>query len=326
MAGGSTRQREGEPDITIAPEGPALQGKEAYRYHLKAPTFTGLEDVEQFFQEFKEVINLAQWPPRVVLIHLRRALMEQAKPYGLGTSVDGIFAALRAHFGISTIDARDRLQRVCRTPRTSLQEHAATVKSLAQIAYSDLPVQHQERYTYDAFVQSLNYLGLHHQLQVKGVTTVEGALRAGEAYLLATQLHKVQGSRPQAAINATKGYTVPLRPTQAAAAPTASPLDAEVNRMAGMFDPRSLQLHPTNTEASQPPRRPGTFSLPLTNRFHRLPEEEEPTTDLEPEGPVGSSYPLKHKPRPRGPRKPRAFSTKPYPGRTEHAGGEGTTT
>jgi len=39
---------------------------------------------------------------------------------------------------------------------------------------------------------------------------------------------------------------------------------------------------------SRPPRRPSTFSLPLANRFHRLPEEEEPTTDLEPEGPVGA--------------------------------------
>lgn len=58
-------------------------------------------------------------------------------------------------------------------PRTLLQEHTATVKILAHIAYGDLPAQHQERYTYDAFVQSLNNLGLHHQLQAKGVTTVE---------------------------------------------------------------------------------------------------------------------------------------------------------
>jgi len=36
------------------------------------------------------------------------ALMEQAKPYGLGTSVDGIFTALQARFGISVVDARAR--------------------------------------------------------------------------------------------------------------------------------------------------------------------------------------------------------------------------
>jgi len=131
--------------------------------------------VEQFIQEFREVIDLAQWPPRVAFIQLRRALTEQAKPYGLGTNIGGIFAVLWARFGISAVDARTRLQRLCRSPRTSLQEHAATVKRLAQIAYSDLPVQHQERYTYDAFVQSLNNLGLHHQLQANRVTTVENA-------------------------------------------------------------------------------------------------------------------------------------------------------
>jgi len=71
-----------------------------------------------------------------------------------------------------------------------LQEHAATVKRLAQIAYSDLPVVHQKRHNYDAFVQSLNDLGLHHELQARGVTAVEDVLCEGETYLLAKQLHK----------------------------------------------------------------------------------------------------------------------------------------
>jgi len=56
------------------------------------------------------------------------------------------------------------------------------VKRLAQIVYSDLPEVHQERYTYDDFVQSLNDLGLHHQLQARGVTTVEDVLLESEAY------------------------------------------------------------------------------------------------------------------------------------------------
>jgi len=55
---------------------------------------------------------------------------------------------------------------------------------MAQIAFRDLPQVHRERYTFDAFVQSINDLGLHHQLQAKGVTTVKGALTVGEAYFL----------------------------------------------------------------------------------------------------------------------------------------------
>jgi len=185
-----TAQRIGERDIVIAPEGLTQPGEEAYRYRLKAPVFTGLEDVEQFIQEFSEVIDIIQWSPRVDLIQLRMALTEQAKPYGLGASVDGIFTALRAHFGISVVDARARLQGLRREARTLLQDYDTTVKRLAQIAHSDLTEVHRERYTYDAFVQSLNDLGLHHQLQARGVTTIEDALREGEAYLLAKQLHQ----------------------------------------------------------------------------------------------------------------------------------------
>jgi len=96
------------------------------------------------------------------------ALTEQAKPYRLGTSVDKIFAALRAHFGIFVVDARARLQGLRREPLIPFQDHATAVKRLAQIAYSDLPEVHQEHYTYDAFVQSLNDLGFHHQLQARG--------------------------------------------------------------------------------------------------------------------------------------------------------------
>jgi len=177
MAEGTAQHMEGERANIIAPERLFQPEEEAYRYKLEAPVFTGLEDVEQFIQEFSEVIAITQCPPRVALIQLRMALAEQDKPYGLGASVDGIFTALQARFGISVVDTRARLQGLHREARTPHQDHAIMVKRLAQIAYSDLPETHWERYTYDAFVQSLNDLGLHHQLQARGVTTIEDALR-----------------------------------------------------------------------------------------------------------------------------------------------------
>jgi len=95
------------------------------KYRLKAPAFTGEEAVEQFIQEFQEVMEIAQWPPRVALLKprvallkLRMALRDKAKPYGTGPDIDGIFASLRARFGISAIDARAHLlqQRADMTP------------------------------------------------------------------------------------------------------------------------------------------------------------------------------------------------------------------
>jgi len=50
MAKEPARHLEGEPDYAVTPEGSVLQGEEAYKYRLKAPTFTGREDVEQFIQ------------------------------------------------------------------------------------------------------------------------------------------------------------------------------------------------------------------------------------------------------------------------------------
>jgi len=187
---------EGERDNVAVPIEPVMLEeirvrRELYedRYRLEAPVFTGEEAVEQFIQEFQEVMEVARWQPRVALLKLRIALRDKAKPYGTGPDIDGIFASLLARFGIFAIDARARLRRLRRDAHTPLQEHATTVMRLAQIAFRDLPQVNRERYTYDAFVQSINNLGLHHQFLAKGVTTVEGALAVGEAYILVRHMH-----------------------------------------------------------------------------------------------------------------------------------------
>jgi len=93
---------------------------------------------------------------------------------------------------------------------------------LAQIAFRDLPQVNRERYTYDAFVQSINDLGLHHQFQARGVTTVEGALAVGEAYLLAGHMHR----------NHVASRQVDMEPSAASAAPNAeTPAVANVTQM-----------------------------------------------------------------------------------------------
>jgi len=93
---GPVQHIKGEPIYPVVQEGPAPPGEKAYRYCLKASTFTGQEDVKQFIHEFSDVLAITQWPPRVALIQLLLALTEKAKPYRLGPSVDAILAALRA--------------------------------------------------------------------------------------------------------------------------------------------------------------------------------------------------------------------------------------
>jgi len=116
-------------------------------------------------------------------------LTEQAGPFGQGRSIAEIFTALRSRFGTSALEAKARLQVLLRNENTPLRDHTTLVKRLARSAYSDLPETHRQSYTLIDFMQSLNDVDLYHQLQAKGVTTLEGALQVGEDYLRAKRLY-----------------------------------------------------------------------------------------------------------------------------------------
>jgi len=125
----------------------------------------GVEDVEQFIEEFNRVLDVTQWPPRVALVKLWEAPMEQARPFGQGRSIAEIFTALRSCFGTSALEARARLQVLLQKENTPLRDHATLVKRLARSAYSDLPETHRQSYTLTDFMQSLNDASFHQQLQ-----------------------------------------------------------------------------------------------------------------------------------------------------------------
>jgi len=75
-----------------------------------------------------------------------------------------------------------QLQGLKRNPKTTLREHATVVERLAQVAYGDLPANGRQSLTLDAFLQSINNLGLKQHLLVAEVVTMERALRLGNAY------------------------------------------------------------------------------------------------------------------------------------------------
>jgi len=228
--------------------------------------------VEQFTQEFNDVMEVTQWPPRVALLKLRMSLMDKAKPYRLGPDINSIFASLQARFGIFTIDARARIQRLQRDPHTPLQEHAAMVMKLAQIAYSDLPQANRERYTYDAFVQFINDLGLHHQFLARGVTTVEGALAEGEAYLLPNHMYKncgisrqVDGEPSAAQTDPNAGLPTPASVGQLTAASKVAQLTDMLAKLVSVLTPKDpVNTARTTTRHNKQPllRMRKTWTLP----------------------------------------------------------------
>jgi len=222
------------------------------RYRLEVPAFTGEKAVEQFIQEFQELMEIAQWPPRVALLKLRMVLRDKAKPYGTRPDIDGISDSLRVRFGISAIDARARLQRLRRDPHTTLQEHATTVMRLAQIAFCDLPQANCEKYTYDAFVQSINDLGLHHQFLARGVTTVEDALAVGEAYILVSHMHRNRVASRQVDAEPSTAPSVPNAETPAVANVTQMTVASKVDQLTDMLTKLVAALVPPNPVDNTP--------------------------------------------------------------------------
>jgi len=75
-----------------------------------------------------------------------------------------------------------QLQGLRRNPKTNLREHATVVERLAQVAYGDLPADSRQSLALDAFLKSINNLGLKQHLLVAEVETMERALRLGNAY------------------------------------------------------------------------------------------------------------------------------------------------
>jgi len=75
-----------------------------------------------------------------------------------------------------------QLQGLRRNPKTTLREHTTVVERLAQVAYGDLPAYSRQSLALDAFLQSINNLGLKQHMLVAEVETMERALRLRNAY------------------------------------------------------------------------------------------------------------------------------------------------
>jgi len=117
---------------------------------------------------------------------------------------------------------------------------------LAQIAFRDLPQVHHERYTFDAFVQSINDLGLYHQFLAKGVTTVKGALTVGEAYLLANHMHRNRLASRQVDSGPSAAPSVPNTENPTVNHVTQMTLASKVNQVTDMLAQLVAALIPPN--------------------------------------------------------------------------------
>lgn len=157
----------------------------AGRADIKAPSYDGSTDVELFLSQFHDVAEQSRWPEDVRLLQLRGSLKDLAYETGRGETVHEIYRALRARFGLSPKEARKQLGALRRDARTTLQEHAATVFRLANVAYGGLPEDARQELKLESFLASINHVGLQRHLMAIDGDTIEAAVRAGNEYLQA---------------------------------------------------------------------------------------------------------------------------------------------
>ena len=153
------------------------------RDSFKAPEFTGQGDVAYFTRQFLDVAEANEWNPAATLLHLRDSLKGNAQDCGNAETVEGVLQALQARFGLSVREARNQLTALRKAPKATLQEHAAEVTRLSNVAYADLPVEHRHRLTLDIFQSSLGNAYLQRHLLAVNTPTLEEAVRAGNEFL-----------------------------------------------------------------------------------------------------------------------------------------------
>ena len=153
------------------------------REPFKAPQFEGTGDVEYFINQFIEVAQANNWVPAAALIHLRAALRDSARDCGKADTLDGVFAALRARFGLTTREARAKLATLRRENKVTLQEHAAEVERLVNVAYMDLPAANREQMVLDTFHSTIGDAYLQRHLLAINTPDLATAVRAGNEYL-----------------------------------------------------------------------------------------------------------------------------------------------
>jgi hypothetical protein len=150
---------------------------------FKIPEFNGETDINYFLRQFKDITIASEWNSAASLLHLREALKGKAQECGNADTVEDVFEALQAKFGISAREARNKITLLRRDTRTTLQEHATTVSKLMNTAYNDLPQDHRQRLVLDTFQNTINHAYLQRHLLAVNPGTLEDAIRAGNDFL-----------------------------------------------------------------------------------------------------------------------------------------------
>ena len=213
------RQDRQRPQLPIQPDPQPNAGV------FKPPEYNGVGSIEVFIRQFLDVAEANNWGERTTVLHLRRALKDEARDCGgVFETMGEIFTALRARFGISPREARVRLNGARREANVPLQVHANKVKELVGIAYPAIPRDVQEQMTLDQFVNTLNQPRLQEHLLAIRPDTLTEAITAGNEFLqVRSNQTRIKQLEVEDEKTETEAQVMPLRTSPPAMAPAPLP-------------------------------------------------------------------------------------------------------
>lgn len=151
---------------------------------IKLPRYAGKTDVEIFLSQFKNISRVNRWTEEETLLRLQTTLEEEALECGQATEVEEIIDNLRARFGITPLQARERLISIRRTPKQSVHELAATIKKLMKIGHAEESEEFIQKASLETFYRALNHKPLRLHLYGRTIRTLSEAVKIAQEYII----------------------------------------------------------------------------------------------------------------------------------------------
>ena len=125
------------------------------------------------------------WNPQAAHLNIRLCLEKQAQECARGDNVEAIFVNLRARFGLTQRQARDKLSTVRKEPGQKFHSLGVEILKLVRIAYPNMGAAHQEDIAVENVRRCIENRQLLRHLMTIELNTVAEICRASDDYIQA---------------------------------------------------------------------------------------------------------------------------------------------
>jgi hypothetical protein len=182
-AAGGDIGRLAEVIADLVQQRPAAAAAAPPRREFRLPKYDGKSDIELFRIQFMEIGVRNEWDDATGLLHLKEALIDDARDCSRGATLELVFETLRLRFGVSRREARTKLNSMQRESSVTLQEHSIELQRLVEIAYPDYSRPQKAEMALDSFITTLGNVRLQQHLLAVNPPDIAAGVTAGNSYL-----------------------------------------------------------------------------------------------------------------------------------------------